>query len=70
MLAEELPPQLAGLVTVDQFDSQPGQIADVGHVTHLITYLSAPIVGDMRMSHKDAMAGRADVEVTSQRASR
>lgn len=39
VLAEELPPQLAGLVTVDQFDGQAGQIADVGDVTHLTPYL-------------------------------
>lgn len=39
VLAEELSPQLAGLVTVDQFDGEPGQIPDVGNVTHLTTYL-------------------------------
>src|SRR5437667_2264847 len=41
VLAEELSPQLAWLLTVDQLDGYPGQIADVGNVAHLTTYLSA-----------------------------
>lgn len=39
VLAEELPSQLAWLLTVDQLDGHPGQIANVGNVTHLTTYL-------------------------------
>jgi hypothetical protein len=50
MLGEELLPQPAGVIAVDQFDGQPGQIANVGDVGHLTTYLPASIVGRMGMN--------------------